>query len=469
MPTPYLDYYGQEILPYGARRRPRGPMVPMVPAAPAPVPMAPPMAPQPPSAPTLPGRSRPMSPQFANSATGQARLAGQPTRQDRRADLFTKARAQGLDDMTARRYAQVESGSAATPPPMMIPNLQAGTSGKAGDALDRAKAMAGAAMEVPTTTGADGTMTMGGRKSVFSEQEIRSAFQGAAANGQAGPPMIPYQPEQRIDPSLYQGPKPSQATGKIQLTEQQAREMWRSSNQAYGADGAEADFLAKMDKYGQDGKALLGQWRELGMINQFDFQQPGDRPQPVPQTPVAIVDRDPRAGTGGIYETARGRVVTDPNGRMMGTPLAPPLERFTNPPMQMPAPNGPQPGYTPLIPAGNDQPPAVAPQPAPTSQPVAQAPATQPAQPVAQAVPGRPVTQFEAGFPRGPMGGRLMSGPTRGAAPAQAQGAVAQQPAPASQPVAQGGPVRVNTPQEAAALPPGTRFVTPDGQIRTRK
>jgi hypothetical protein len=75
MPTPYLDYYGQEILPYGARRRPRGPMVPMVPAAPAPVPMAPPMAPQPPSAPTLPGRSRPMSPQFANSALGQQRAA----------------------------------------------------------------------------------------------------------------------------------------------------------------------------------------------------------------------------------------------------------------------------------------------------------------------------------------------------------------------------------------------------------
>jgi hypothetical protein len=396
MPTPYLDYYGQEILPYGARRRPRGPMVPMVPAAPAPVPMAPPMAPQPPSAPTLPGRSRPMSPQFANSATGQARLAGQPTRQDRRADLFTKARAQGLDDMTARRYAQVESGSAATPPPMMIPNLQAGTSGKAGDALDRAKAMAGAAMEVPTTTGADGTMTMGGRKSVFSEQEIRSAFQGAAANGQAGPPMIPYQPEQRIDPSLYQGPKPSQATGKIQLTEQQAREMWRSSNQAYGADGAEADFLAKMDKYGQDGKALLGQWRELGTANQFDFQQPDDRPQPVPQTPVAIVDRDPQAGTGGIYETAQGRVITSPTGRMVGAPLAPPLERFTNPPMAMPAPNGPQPGYTPLIPGtyGPMQGPEYAPAPAPTPsgtefairQPMA--PATQPApQPVVQAAP----------------------------------------------------------------------------------
>lgn len=41
------------------------------------------------------------------------------------------------------------------------------------------------------------------------------------------------------------------------------------------------------------------------------------------------------------------------------------------------------------------------------------------------------------------------------------------------QPTPQGGsgaasPVRVNTPQEAARLPPGTRFVTPDGQVRVR-
>jgi hypothetical protein len=40
-------------------------------------------------------------------------------------------------------------------------------------------------------------------------------------------------------------------------------------------------------------------------------------------------------------------------------------------------------------------------------------------------------------------------------------------PQPAAQPRA-GGPVRVNTPQEAMSLPPGTEFVTPDGRRKVR-
>ena len=30
------------------------------------------------------------------------------------------------------------------------------------------------------------------------------------------------------------------------------------------------------------------------------------------------------------------------------------------------------------------------------------------------------------------------------------------------------GPVKVNTPQEAMALPSGTQFVTPDGRVKVR-
>jgi hypothetical protein len=37
-----------------------------------------------------------------------------------------------------------------------------------------------------------------------------------------------------------------------------------------------------------------------------------------------------------------------------------------------------------------------------------------------------------------------------------------------TQPAAGNGPVRVNTPQEAMALPPGTQFVTPDGRVKVR-
>jgi hypothetical protein len=38
----------------------------------------------------------------------------------------------------------------------------------------------------------------------------------------------------------------------------------------------------------------------------------------------------------------------------------------------------------------------------------------------------------------------------------------------ATGPNGQGGPVAVNTPEEAARLPPGTKFRTPDGQVRVR-
>jgi hypothetical protein len=50
------------------------------------------------------------------------------------------------------------------------------------------------------------------------------------------------------------------------------------------------------------------------------------------------------------------------------------------------------------------------------------------------------------------------------AEPAQSPSA----PAAGAQPPAQSAPARVTTPQEAMALPPGTRFITPDGRVKVR-
>jgi hypothetical protein len=41
-------------------------------------------------------------------------------------------------------------------------------------------------------------------------------------------------------------------------------------------------------------------------------------------------------------------------------------------------------------------------------------------------------------------------------------------PQPAQPSAAPQGPVKVNTPAEAAALPPGTQFITPDGRMKVR-
>ena len=57
----------------------------------------------------------------------------------------------------------------------------------------------------------------------------------------------------------------------------------------------------------------------------------------------------------------------------------------------------------------------------------------------------------------------LLSGGTQ--TPAQTASAA---PAAAPSQAANAGPVRVNTPQEAMALPSGTRFVTPDGRVKVR-
>jgi hypothetical protein len=55
------------------------------------------------------------------------------------------------------------------------------------------------------------------------------------------------------------------------------------------------------------------------------------------------------------------------------------------------------------------------------------------------------------------------------AAAAQPGAPAPAQPAAPAAPAATGGaPVRVNTPEEAMALPSGTQFVTPDGRVKVR-
>jgi hypothetical protein len=58
----------------------------------------------------------------------------------------------------------------------------------------------------------------------------------------------------------------------------------------------------------------------------------------------------------------------------------------------------------------------------------------------------------------GRRGGGSLPGPTK----------PAPRPRPAPAPAAASGPVRVRTPDEARALPPGTVFITPDGRRKVR-
>jgi hypothetical protein len=296
-----------------------------------------------------------------------------------------------------------------------------------------------------------------------------TATAGTANAGSLGPP--PQQPQRdragnRIATNRIGTPDPK--TGDNAVTEQQLREMWRASEQAYPGNpqAAEADWRQKASKWGKlegdNATNLLNQWRGTTGQVQTQFQN-GTQTVPVPPQPV--VQSTPNGQIGGTATLPNGNtVVMGPTGQTVGEPIA---RGPAMPPASYQVPvYGPQQGYTPI--QGSYAPP-MAPSLAAKPTPPATQPTTRPAMPPAPdpyATPQGPAMTWAN--QQGDVKPYAMQ-----STPAQSGGAIPQAEPPArpvagNPALAMGQPVRIQSDAEFAALPSGTEFIAPDGTRRRK-